>query len=1028
MRAKEKLKLRVKKILENKNIKYQQKYFILSKIAETKIYQNEDLYEVFQCYMKSLNSSNGSFPNKSALVKLYENQLKSEYIYKPAIDVCKSKLIKEINMFYNDRINDSDDVINSLLESVDLNSNEINIKLEKTLYQAAKKRAIILSESEYKEGNIVDLTKLFDTFDEPKPSDISAIQDEEFEEDILDVETPQEKQETSINKIDKTVDKITKIFEPIVGNDPRKMSKKDLAAQLGYKGNGKYVIGQSKPVLKGWDQLELKIGKMMSPYGRSKGMSTVAQRKFWLIQCIKFCLLIESQAGYFLGISSEEKSKLSLSQDQRDAALSVIGDRRRTGQRLSPSGIKSIMNKLQNLLLLGDFNLESSQITEGALFKLLKEAAGSRIHKVDHFRKDLDIMYPLHDTRSEFEKVPLMSPEERAELERENISFDKQYADDSDFKQDVIDTKEVIDNAPKNEQERLTIHEVDEISRNLKTDMARLKELTSRFQNVSSESIFKPFEVDGEGNIIPDAHLMPEFIPTKALTDQEIKEIKRILERLAQAKNISIVNYDRRGDVYKELIDKAVTVDEFISFRKKFKLDKIEKPMSWEDISRASYGVFKGSAGSRQYGVKSWLKGLFYSSNANEKSDIYATLADRWVERLIKLDLIDDKAFSTLSSKKKPGEEKAIPASVLSQLEKQGKYSRSKKLQDISSSLELVTKYATNPKYIKRYFDSSREDNYEQIIAEKLNQISTLASSEDEYDYLLSRLEKEDPDVAAYAVLDAMFSGNSGFRIFATSMLKEYYNKVIWPDTEKNLAQAVKKYFDVKYGQGIIAASMTPDQDASDVKESEGKDLFNKIIYLVMQRTGIKSSGSRVPEVGSSQEEQRNYLRGITDSRGDLAKAVYKFNQTYRQKGQRLEGIKGGVFGPNDVELILDDMFNKGGIIHSAYSQSKDLDANIKNNIITWILDYKEGKLDDAIILSMALSDFNRRTGTDDLIVSIIDKIGKDTKKALTDYKKNYKGLLVGKDFSEYLDYEFGFDTADLKSKGSAKPGGKSFQ
>ena len=90
---------------------------------------------------------------------------------------------------------------------------------------------------------------------------------------------------------------------------------------------------------------------------------------------------------------------------------------------------------------------------------------------------------------------------------------------------------------------------------------------------------------------------------------------------------------------------------------------------------------------------------------------------------------------------------------------------------------------------------------------------------------------------------------------------------------------------------------------------------------------------------------------------------------------------------------------------------------------------YPEAKLDEAIILGMSLSDAYRRTDADKLRTDLIELIGKDTKKALADYKKQYGGSLVGKDFAEYLDDYFGYDeTIDLKAKGSSNPGGKNFQ
>ena len=76
----------------------------------------------------------------------------------------------------------------------------------------------------------------------------------------------------------------------------------------------------------------------------------------------------------------------------------------------------------------------------------------------------------------------------------------------------------------------------------------------------------------------------------------------------------------------------------------------------------------------------------------------------------------------------------------------------------------------------------------------------------------------------------------------------------------------------------------------------------------------------------------------------------------------------------------------------------------------------------------MSLSDFYRRTEADPMITIPIEQIGKDTSKALADYKKKYKGNLLSKDFVEYLDDYYGMEPVDVKSKGSKNPGGKSFQ
>ena len=65
------LKEITKKLLEYKSKKYKRKFFMLSKIAGTNIFLNESLFDEFECYIKSLNKSNGQFPSEDAILNLY---------------------------------------------------------------------------------------------------------------------------------------------------------------------------------------------------------------------------------------------------------------------------------------------------------------------------------------------------------------------------------------------------------------------------------------------------------------------------------------------------------------------------------------------------------------------------------------------------------------------------------------------------------------------------------------------------------------------------------------------------------------------------------------------------------------------------------------------------------------------------------------------------------------------------------------------------------------------------------------------
>lgn len=1048
MKSRNILSKRVNKLLEFKNKSYKKKFYLLSRLSESNIKNDQKLFEEFKCLVRTLNNSNGQFPEENYIY---------EFISK---NIVKSRLreIKEsVKLNFSGELVTFDELISEELSKVSYKNLKLDKKLESTLIEAVQKKQNIFEVNS--KDKVIDLSHLFSDVSVPS-EELSQLSSEE-DDDFSFEEESQESSQTA-SKIDKTVKRIIDIFGPITGGkDPKSVSKESLATMLGFSGNGKYTPGQKTPVLKGWDVLELKMMNQMSPYGRSKGFSTLAQRKWWIIETIKFCLMLEKQARFFLGLSDEEKYRLrtnSITPEQKIEVGKVVADQRHSGDVLPDWEIRDITNAVQGVLQKGEFNLEDSRISENELMNLLRRASKNSNASFRSFQETLDFMYPLRDTRAEFDKAPKLSDEDVKATQDEVESYFKKlddetmsaygdeidpetgeplYADEDMIKQinkaksdDVIVKKDIIDDIVKSRYLNFTVREIKDYWKKLSEDLVRLGELEDKQSNRVNPEIFKPFEKDAQGNIIPDISSIPDIIPAEELTEDEKKELEEIIERLAVKDVITMINDSEREEIYQDLVDKSVSVDEFIAFNKRFNLSNADKPMSWEDIKRSSYGEFTGSAGARQYGVKAWMRTVFLNFSPSDKADIYANLAEIWYERLVKLDLIDDQAFAIKQDKVNPNDpslDKMIPRSVLDAAEQAGKYKRSQKLVNISDMFELVNKY-TQPKYIKRYFDEKRDDNLPQAVREKLHQIEVFAETSEEYDALVKRLEQEDPDTMAFAIMESMFNDNSAFRIFSTGLLKEYYNTVIWPGTEVALAQAVKDYFNKNYPSAGIAKSLPSDGGAGDVKPNEGKDLFNKIIYVAMERTGIKTSGKGMPKVGDSVEERKEYLRGNLDSRGDFVKAVAAYNMKYQGGKNPIDGKYSSVFSKDDVEDLIDDIFSPSGIIGSASLKAKKLDKTTASEVISWILSYPEAKLDQAIVLGLGLSDFYRREDVDPMLTLPIEKIGKDSAKALEDYKKKYGKQLIGNDFVEWLDDYLGIGPIDLKSKGSKNPGGKSFQ
>lgn len=1050
------LKKRVEILLETKSNEYKKKYFILSTLANSKAKNNSTIMSEVYSLCETLNTTSGKFPSLDYLFEFQDKVFSYSNLTTKEIKTKQENAKKYIKLSYNS--SDAESLINEELNNFKTSiDKKVNEKLLEVLIESINKNKNVLVPKKFVSlfGKVinestVDFTKMFDDVKGPSSQDLEQIEaEDEFALPDDDYETGGE-----------TVDKIAQIFASTGNKDPRKVSKKELALMLGYTGLGKYEPSAKTYKLSGWEKLERDIVRRMNPY-ENTGISVVAKRKWWIIKSIEACLMLEKQANKAFGAPEDVKSKFNVDdKDQMAAVQTFSRGRRSSGSSLSDTEGLAIMDRLHEELTKGGYDLESTSISESRLLSLLADASRYRGGSAKEFAEDLEIMYPLSDQRPDFEKTPIQSDEERQATQDEVEDYFRQkdeetkeiygdeidpetgeplYADEDQIRQinklkgeqkKEIVKKEIIQNISNTRYLNMTAKEAKEYLRKLDDDLLRLAELFEKATDTLNPEIFSELRTDSQGNILPDITAIPDIIPAEELSDEEIKEIEDIIERMASVDFIKMINDCEREEIYQDLVDRSVTVDEFIAYNKRFGLEDSDKPMTWEDIKRASAGEFTGSAGARQYGVKAWIKSVFFNFSPNDKSDIYSYLAERWYERLKQLDLIDDQAFAIKQDKVNPNDpslDKAIPRKALDAAEALGKYRRSDKLVDISNMLELVSKY-TSPKYVKRYFDTKRDDNLPQAVGEKLHQIQTFAETAEEYDTLIKRLESEDPDTMAFAIMESMFNDKSGFRIFATGLLKEFYNNKIWPDTEIALAQAVKQYFAKNYPAAGIAKSLGANEGADAVRPDEGKDLFNKIIYVAMERTGIKSSGKGVPNIGDSVEERKNYLRGKLDSRGDFAKSVAAYNAKYQSGKNPLSGKYGSVFNKDDVEDLIDDVFSNSGIIGKVSGQLKRLNSTSAGEIIAWIGSYPEGKLDQAIMLGMGLSDFYRREDTNAMLTLPIEEIGKDTAKAVNDYKKKYGKLLTSSDFTEWLDDFLGVEPIDVKAQGVKKPGGKSFQ
>ena len=299
MKLKEK-SYNVKKLLEYKSNSYKRKYFILSNLFDTDVSNSERLNEELDCYVNSLNYSNGTYPDEADLINFFKECLQFSN-NKDRLVEAKTKFIKKYNDLRNpSNKKDVDSLINESLDNINFSNKSIDRKLCNLLKESIKHKKSILIESEY-------ASKFIGENEEEIPSD-EDLQSIELKD--LEDETQDQDEGTDENKITSFKEKIINIFGPITGGlDPAKMNKQKMARIWNFGSQEMYKPGQKGPVRDAFTEFEFFVGKKLDTFTRfeDSGLSTLAQRKVWIATTIDFCLKMQKQAGYLLGVSSEEK-------------------------------------------------------------------------------------------------------------------------------------------------------------------------------------------------------------------------------------------------------------------------------------------------------------------------------------------------------------------------------------------------------------------------------------------------------------------------------------------------------------------------------------------------------------------------------------------------------------------------------------------------------------------------------------------------------------------------------------------------
>lgn len=985
---------RINKLLESKSNEYKKKFYILARLSESDVANKENILEETICLIKSLNRTQGNLPTEKYLYSHLEKSFNESGLSKKNSKL-KVKSIKEsVDLRYSN-IATSKSIILEELSKIKITDAILDKKLENTLIESYYKKISLVKEQKKKPYFILD--------DMPEENDEASLKDtfaarreEELKDMYLDddaltfiedrfededeIEKDYSTKRTSNVEIDKIISRYSHLFDK--KNIP--MFAKDLKIFLPR--NSNWDINTK---LKKDDKLYIIT---MYRLVHEQNATDSAMRKFLMLDKVRTYLNVRKtfidDAIIAVGTRNVKDSASKFTSLSTRLPHETVEE------------LKKVYNDYTSRIgpNQGQF-LSSDIITEEEITGLLFSSAGALKEDAEDFVLYLNELFP-EESMSGSEVEEILSDVERKELERQNKEFDERVfdgpeQDDNDYKEEKLEEKEIDvqsanEKASKAQVIRLSELDALEYMKDYNEDLARLRELNKKLEDKNPD-IFEAFTEDSRGNIVYKGE--QEVIPAEGLSDEEVAEYEKILERISVFHKIEVIGLDKRAEIYDQMYERGASPEEFAQFMKSYGLSKEGSSQKYADIARRSYGDFRGTPAARQYALKAWFKGNYYSLNPKEKANIYAQLGERWIESITKLDLVEDEAFMSAGAKPTP---------------------------NLNKFYNKIPRYLTQ-KTLESYFDVGNEENLDQQISEKIESLLLLTDDYDEYLQKIKDLEKTDPLFQKYAVLETLLNGTSGFRIYATTLLKEFYNDYVLGQVTSDITLAIKEFFEKYYPGSNIGASLKPGGRSADVPKSQGRDLFNTIIYLAMGGVGLPKSEA-FSQKGDTEEHQRKYFLGLINKKGDFAEKVRKYNSEletgglFGRENGRYNPVKRLPFGPEDVNLLLDDVFNPGGFIYKAKQKIRNITKDCSNEFITFLTKYDQERLDRIVINGMAMSHV-LRLGADPMNKELFEEVGKDTVAAFKKYKKDFAPQLTSESFAEYLEDEYGYQVTNKENR-----------
>lgn len=721
---------------------------------------------------------------------------------------------------------------------------------------------------------------------------------------------------------------------------------------LGYVGD-RYVPGQKKARLTALE----KVGRDAIA---ALGLSVKAQRKFDIIRQIHFYLNVQQKLN-LAKITMQGKADLTQSKERFSSRPSGLTDEEVGHLR---SQLDNMLKRHQNY---EDLNLDNDTIKEGELLGLLFKAAGDRSEDAREYLAHLNRHMPLNPQVKEPLPYDPDFTKDMSVLDQEQYDEDQlskiEAGIDPETGQPLYepDTDEVArmsrEQFASREEERKsklppqeTVRAEDALSA-LDQTLGPIKKIKEILDDVSPDITRM---LDNKEFTLAD--LKDELDKISDTIDPEIAdELESLVDALegGTGVNIKILPPESKTSIRSSLYDVSSTPEDFAYFVSKF-VDT-NSPLTLRDLgalmSHGRQGVASDANAVRQGLTKSWFRALFFSFDDSQKASVYATLADLFFKQVETLDLFKDDVI------KIPG---------------QRDLSGTKAAEYFDFVKDTMTKEKNIKKFLTDEFESDSDgDSY---------------SRED---------QKND-------MVDEMLTGNTAFRIFATSLMKDYYNNNVWNKCESELTYAIKEYFEKHYPTAEIAKDLPAKPSSKDnksgkkqkmyksrdVKKEQGKDIFNPIIYATMGRTGIKDSkGTLVNPEEMSDKRKQEFRKGKT-----LAK-IQDFSANYKSIPSK-HGT--GPFDARDLEDLMDDIFSPKGIIGGTFAKFQKMDKEEFKNFIKWADSLKEKDLMQEVSQSFILSNASSVYKPDEFMdPQKIDSLDKEAIGRLKEYMKVYKDKIA---------------------------------